>query len=93
MGFVDDVINVFGDGRGAAGLRAPVKFAMITALGLLMGWWFAVKLGWTGIEIPFVGLCEVGGNWDDFDFAFAVVATSNAVNISGRVGRAYGEFR
>ncbi len=82
VGFIDDVINVFGDGRGAAGLRAPVKFAMITALGLLMGWWFAVKLGWTGIEIPFVGIWEVGTIGMILIFAFAVVATSNAVNIS-----------
>ena len=82
VGLIDDIINVFGSGRGAAGLRAPVKFAMITILGLLMGWWFAVKLGWTGIEIPFVGIWEVGTIGMILIFAFAVVATSNAVNIS-----------
>ncbi len=82
VGLIDDLINVFGSGSGAAGLRAPVKFAMITILGLAMGWWFAVKLGWTEIEVPFIGAVEVGVVGMIMIFAFAVVATSNAVNIS-----------
>ena len=65
IGLVDDMINVFGTGEGAAGLRAPVKFFLISVVGLVLGWFFAFKLGWTSIMIP-----------------FAVVATSNAVNIS-----------
>jgi len=82
VGFIDDVINIFGSGKGAAGLRAPVKFAMITIVGIWLGWWFAVKLGWTSIEIPFVGPLEIGAVGMMLVFAFAVVATSNAVNIS-----------
>ena len=82
VGFIDDLINVFGSGKGAAGLRAPVKFVMITAIGLFLGWWFAVKLGWTSIEVPFIGAVEVGAVAMMLIFAFAVVATSNAVNIS-----------
>jgi len=82
VGLIDDLINVFGSGKGAAGLRAPVKFAMITGLGLFLGWWFAIKLGWTDIAIPFLGDMEVGAVGMILIFAFAVVATSNAVNIS-----------
>lgn len=82
VGLIDDLINVFGSGKGAAGLRAPVKFAMITGLGLFLGWWFAVKLGWTAIMVPFLGDVEVGTIGMILIFAFAVVATSNAVNIS-----------
>lgn len=82
VGFIDDIINVFGNGKGAAGLRAPVKFAMITAIGVFLGWWFAVKLGWTTIEVPFLGDWEVGVVGMILIFTFAVVATSNAVNIS-----------
>lgn len=82
VGFVDDLINVFGTGNGAAGLRASVKFIMITAIGVALGWWFAVKLGWTDIMVPFVGDIEVGVVGMVLIFAFAVVATSNAVNIS-----------
>ncbi len=82
VGAIDDVINIFGSGRGAAGLRGPVKFILITAVGLLLGWFFAVKLGWTTILMPFVGDFQVGIIGMILIFAFAVVATSNAVNIS-----------
>ena len=82
VGVIDDVINIFGSGRGAAGLRGPVKFLLITAVGLALGWFFAVKLGWTTMLIPFYGDFEVGIVGMILIFAFAVVATSNAVNIS-----------
>ena len=81
-GVIDDVINIFGTGRGAAGLRGPVKFFLITVVGLALGWFFSVKLGWTSILVPFVGDIEVGIAGMIMIFAFAVVATSNAVNIS-----------
>lgn len=82
VGLIDDLINVFGDGHGAAGLRAPVKFAMITILGAIMGWYFAEKLGWTSIHIPFAGDLRIGSILMIAIFTFAVVSTSNAVNIS-----------
>jgi len=82
VGLIDDAINVFGDGHGAAGLRAPVKFAMITIVGLVLGWFFAVKLGWSSIHIPFIGEWVIPEFLMIAIFAFAVVATSNAVNIS-----------
>jgi phospho-N-acetylmuramoyl-pentapeptide-transferase len=54
---------------------------MITALGLLLGWWFFEKNGVSSIHIPFVGDWSIG--WAIIPlFAFAVVATGNAVNIS-----------
>lgn len=82
IGLVDDLINVFGSGKGAAGLRGPVKFLMITIVGLVLGWFFAVKLEMTSLMIPFVGPVEVGVVGMILIFAFAVVATSNSVNIS-----------
>lgn len=82
VGVIDDTINIFGSGRGAAGLRGPVKFLLISAVGLILGWFFAVKLGWTGMLIPFVGNVEIGAIGMMLIFAFAVVATSNAVNIT-----------
>ena len=82
VGVIDDVINIFGSGRGAAGLRGPVKFFLISVVGLILGWFFAVKLGWTSILIPFFGDFEVGIVGMVLIFAFAVVATSNAVNIT-----------
>ncbi|MBO4854961.1 phospho-N-acetylmuramoyl-pentapeptide-transferase [Candidatus Saccharibacteria bacterium] len=81
IGFIDDTINLFGK-NSAAGLRAPVKFAMITALGAALGWFFAVKLGWTSVMVPYVGPINIGVVGMIVLFAFAVVATGNAVNIS-----------
>lgn len=100
VGLIDDLINVFGDGHGAAGLRAPVKFAMITAIGLWLGWFFSFKLGWTSMMVPFIGSMNIGAVGMMLLFAFAVVATSNAVNISdgldglagGLMMVAYGAF-
>ena len=82
VGAIDDVINIFGSGRGAAGLRGPVKFFLISVVGVVLGWYFAVKLGWTSILVPFYGNFGVGVVGMILIFAFAVVATSNAVNIS-----------
>ncbi len=81
IGFIDDIMNLFGK-NAVAGLRAPVKFAMITALGLFLGWFFAVKLGWTSVMVPFLGPVSIGVIGMILLFAFAVVATGNAVNIS-----------
>ena len=81
IGFIDDVLNLFGK-NAVAGLRAPVKFAMITALGAALGWFFAIKLGWTSVMIPYVGSLPIGAVGMIVVFTFAVVATGNAVNIS-----------
>jgi len=78
---LDDIINVRGHGDGVAGLRSSLKFTMITAIGLALGWFFFAKIGATAINIPFIGDLTLG--WMIIPlFAFAVVATSNAVNIS-----------
>jgi phospho-N-acetylmuramoyl-pentapeptide-transferase len=81
VGLLDDLINIRGQGKGVAGLRSSLKFAMITLLALFLGWFFYVKLGYTSVHIPFVGDWMLG--WLIVPlFVLAVVATSNAVNIS-----------
>ena len=81
VGLLDDIINVHGHGGGVAGLRSSIKFAMITVIGLVLGWFFYAKLGATGVHIPFMGNLTLG--WLIVPlFGFAVVATGNAVNIS-----------
>ncbi len=99
VGLLDDYINIRGLGGGVAGLRSNVKFLMITILGLALGWFFAYKLGFDAIHIPFAGNWELGWLMVPV-FAFAVVATGNAVNISdgldglagGLLLAAYGAF-
>ncbi|MEI7918108.1 MAG: phospho-N-acetylmuramoyl-pentapeptide-transferase [Candidatus Saccharibacteria bacterium] len=99
VGLLDDIINVRGHGQGVAGLRSSLKFAMITAIGLALGWFFFAKLNYTFVHIPFIGDYSLG--WVIVPlFAFIVVATSNAVNISdgldglagGLLSIAYGAF-
>lgn len=81
IGMLDDLINIRGQGLGVAGLRSSVKFALITLLALVLGWFFFTKLGYSSVHIPFYGDLELG--WLVVPlFTFAVVATGNAVNIS-----------
>jgi phospho-N-acetylmuramoyl-pentapeptide-transferase len=81
VGLLDDIINIRGQGTGVAGLRSGVKFMMITALGVALGYWFFQNIGVDAIHIPFLGDIQLG--WAIIPvFAFAVVATGNAVNIS-----------
>jgi phospho-N-acetylmuramoyl-pentapeptide-transferase len=81
VGMLDDLINIRGQGVGVAGLRSSIKFAMITVLALFLGWFFYVKLGVDTVHLPFLGDVFLG--WTIVPlFVFAVVATSNAVNIS-----------
>ncbi|HZJ34541.1 MAG TPA: phospho-N-acetylmuramoyl-pentapeptide-transferase [Candidatus Angelobacter sp.] len=99
VGILDDIINVHGQGNGVAGLRSSLKFAMIIIIGLILGWFFYAKIGATAIYIPFLGEWAIG--WAIIPlFAFAVIATGNAVNISdgldglagGLVSISYGAF-
>lgn len=81
VGFLDDIINIRGQGLGVAGLRSSIKFLMIITLALVLGWFFYAKLGYNGVHVPFVGGIELG--WLIVPlFVLAVVSTSNAVNIS-----------
>ena len=81
VGLLDDVINIRGQGTGVAGLRSSLKFAMITVMALVLGWWFFKNIGVDAVHLPFIGDLTLG--WLIVPlFAFAVVATSNAVNIS-----------
>jgi len=81
VGMLDDILNVRGGNRAVAGLRSSIKFAMITAIGLALGWFFFAKLGFSSVNVPFLGGLELG--WLIIPvFAFVVVATGNAVNIS-----------
>lgn len=81
VGLLDDLINIRGNGSGVAGLRSGLKFLSISALALVLGWFFCVKLGYDTVHVPFIGDFALG--WFIIPlFAFVVVATSNAVNIS-----------
>lgn len=81
VGLIDDIINLRSNGHGVAGLRSSVKFTMIVAIGLALGWYFFTKIGVDSVHIPFLGAIAIGW-WIVPIFAFVVTATANAVNIS-----------
>ena len=81
VGLLDDIINVRGSGKGVAGLRSGLKFLMIAVIGLGLGWWLFEKIGVDYFNIPFVGDIHIGW-WIIPLFAFVIIATGNAVNIS-----------
>ncbi len=81
VGFIDDLINVRGLGGGVAGLRAPIKFGMITAVALASALFFYFKLDYSTIHLPYLGDVFLGWMLIPL-FTLAVVSTSNAVNIS-----------
>jgi phospho-N-acetylmuramoyl-pentapeptide-transferase len=81
VGLIDDIINIRGKQLGVAGLRSSLKFIMIVGVSVALGWFFFYKLGFGSVHVPFVGDWNLG--WFIIPlFAFAVTATSNAVNIS-----------
>jgi len=99
VGLLDDIINIMGKGGNVAGLRAPIKFMMITFVAAVASWFFYYKLGYDSIHLPFIGDFKLGLFIIPL-FILAVVSTGNAVNISdgmdglagGLLISAYGSF-
>lgn len=81
IGLLDDVINLRGNGNGTAGLKAKLKFALVSVVALLGGVYFYSKLGYDSFYLTFVGDIQVGVLIVPI-FAFVVVAATNAVNIT-----------
>lgn len=81
IGFIDDYINIRGNGDGVAGMRAKLKFGLHSIIALIGGWWFWAKLGVDSIEVPFIGHITLGILIIAL-FWFVVIATANSVNIT-----------
>lgn len=81
VGLIDDIINLRGGGGNVAGLRAPIKFAMITFVAVLASLFFYYKLGFDTVHV-FANL-DLNIGWFIIPlFTLVVVSTGNAVNIS-----------
>lgn len=99
VGLIDDVMNVLGMGGNVAGIRAPVKFTLISIVAAIGAWFFYYKLGYHTIHLPFSGDLTLGWLLIPL-FILVVVSTGNAVNISdgmdglsgGMLISAYGAF-
>ncbi|MCE7936941.1 phospho-N-acetylmuramoyl-pentapeptide-transferase [Candidatus Saccharibacteria bacterium CPR2] len=81
IGFVDDIINLRGVGKGIAGLNSKIKFLSILIVAGIGGWYFYFKLGYDTFNIPFAGEVNIGWLLIPL-FMLVVVSTANAVNIT-----------
>ncbi|MEK7586221.1 MAG: hypothetical protein AAB477_03275 [Patescibacteria group bacterium] len=62
IGLGDDFIQIFGSNRWTTDpikLRY-IKMSIIIALGIIIGWWFFVKLGISDVYIPWYGFLNLG---------------------------------
>ena len=81
VGFLDDLINIRGQGLGVAGLRTRIKFWLIFGIATAGALYFYYKLGFNIIHIPAVGDFNIGILYIPL-FIAVVVSTANAVNIT-----------
>ncbi len=81
VGFLDDYINIRGNGKGIAGLRSSLKFSLILGIAIVGALYFFFRLGYSQIHVPAVGNFEMGWLYIPL-FILVVVATANAVNIA-----------
>jgi len=53
IGLIDDILVVYGKGKYlGGGMSFWRRFVIISLIGLIGGWWFYYKLGWSKIHIP-----------------------------------------
>lgn len=62
VGLGDDFIQIFGKGKWTTDpiILRYIKVSIIILLGLIIGWWFFVKLGISNLYIPWFGFVNLG---------------------------------
>ncbi len=78
LGAIDDVVNV----RYGFGIRGRHKLVWQTIVGLAAALYIQRHFGVTGIYVPLVGEWQIGAAAFVALALFAIVATSNAVNLT-----------
>lgn len=92
LGLLDDVLQVAGRGKYiGGGLSLRWRLLLVTFIGLVGGWWFYEKLGWSSIHIPGNGDIEIGILMIIF-YVFVMLATYSGGVIDGIDGLAGGIF-
>lgn len=79
VGLVDDWLNVRRVGPGGGGLRMRHRMLIYIAIAAVGAWWFATKLEWDILHIPFYENVHLGW-WYSLFFMFVMIATSFSVN-------------
>lgn len=61
VGLIDDAFTVYGKGKYiGGGISFKVRMMIVALIGLVGGWWFYYKLGYTTMHIPLVSNFPVG---------------------------------
>jgi len=61
VGLVDDMLTIYGKGRYiGGGISFKLRLLIVATIGLIGGWWFYYKLGYTSIHIPLLFNFPVG---------------------------------
>lgn len=90
VGLLDDILNSRRVGASGGGLRIRHRLLIYTAIAAVGAWWFATKLDWTTIHLPFGPVVDIG-LWYIPIFLLVIVSTAFSVNeIDGLDGLAGG---
>lgn len=80
VGLGDDLLNVLRIGAHGGGLQMRHRLLLYAVIAAVGAWWFVVKLEWTTLRVPFVGIADLGA-WGFGLFAFAfLIAVAFSVN-------------
>ncbi|MEA3453264.1 MAG: hypothetical protein U9Q96_02950 [Patescibacteria group bacterium] len=92
VGLIDDLLQVRSKGRYiGGGLSLKYRLISIFLIGLIGGWWFYSKLGWTSLHIPGNGDLIIGAWYIPF-FIFVMLAVYAGGVIDGIDGLAGSSF-
>ncbi len=79
LGLVDDILGVMHKGPNGGGLAVRQKILMYLLISIIGAWWFAVKLQWNTLYVPFMGYYHIGW-WYIPLFIFVVFASAFSAN-------------
>lgn len=81
LGLADDISNVFlrADKRG--GLTPSTQILALVVLAGIAGWWFHYKLGYSQLNLPWLGVWHIGWLYLPL-FMTVVVSTAKSVSIT-----------
>jgi len=92
VGLIDDLLQVRSKGRYVGGgLSLKYRLISIFLIGLIGGWWFYSKLGWTSLHIPGNGDLIIGAWYIPF-FVLVMMAVYAGGVIDGLDGLAGSSF-
>ena len=92
VGLADDFLGVLRVGPKGGGLKMRYRLLLYAFVAAGGAWWFYFKLGFSSINVPFLGDLAIGW-WYILFFIFVIVATSFSANeTDGLDGLAAGVF-